>query len=511
MGDTKLIIKNTIAQYVRTVTNTLLALYSTRLILDALQISDYGVFSVVAGLTSMLGFITNALLVTTQRYLSFYYGKADIPYVRKIFFNSLFLHLLIGMSIGVVLFLLRNYMVHTFLNIESDRLYAAAQVYDITAFILLITILTAPFKALFVARENITYISLLEITDAFLKLVLALMLTSLFKDGDKLIIYTTGLCVITVLDLLAYIIYGSVRFEECRHTLHKGYLDLSCMKQLLGFAGWTTYGTFSWVCRSQGTALILNRFFGTAINAAYGISQQIYGSIIFISTSVLNAMNPQIMKSEGSGDRKQMLALAGQESKFSAALMAIVSIPLMVEMPALLALWLKEVPEETVMFCRAMMIAFLCDQLTLGLHSANQATGKLRTYSILMYTPKILYLPIAWIVLYNGGSAYDIMCIYVGLEITIAVIRIPFLKFTAGLSITRYCKQVIYPVVPLCVIILCASIGITIFIPSSSYSFVVTIPVSMIIGLLSFWTFTMTHGERKFVKGIINNRLRIWS
>ena len=168
MGDTKLIIKNTIAQYVRTVTNTLLALYSTRLILDALQISDYGVFSVVAGLTSMLGFITNALLVTTQRYLSFYYGKADIPYVRKIFFNSLFLHLLIVKSIGVVLFLLRNYMVHTFLNIESDRLYAAAQVYDITAFILLITILTAPFKALFVARENITYISLLEITDAFL-------------------------------------------------------------------------------------------------------------------------------------------------------------------------------------------------------------------------------------------------------------------------------------------------------------------------------------------------------
>jgi len=158
------------------------------------------------------------------------------------------------------------------------------------------------------------------------------------------------------------------------------------------------------LCRQQGLAILINIFFGTIYNAAYGIANQIYGSLSFIITSITNAMNPQIMKAEGNHERDKMLSLACKESKFIVAIMALVFIPLIFEMDNVLKLWLKDVPTYTCFFCQCIFIAFLIDQTTQGLHSAVQAIGQIRNYTLLMYTPKLLSLFFFWYILQYDGS-----------------------------------------------------------------------------------------------------------
>ena len=388
MEASKRIIVNTIVQYGKSVVNICLSLYSTRLVLDALNISDYGIYSVVGGVVSILGYLTNSLVVTTQRYLSYHQGAADNEQVRKVFANSLLIHLMFGVAICLILLPLENLLINHFLNIDPLRMQAAGAVYVTMVFMLFATVMTSPFKALLIAHENIVYISVIEVIDGVLKLVLALSLA--FIGLDKLVFYAIGMTSVITFNLLAYIVYDYFKYEESHYRLGKKNYDKAIIRQLLGFAGWTTYGMVAGICQSQGLTVVFNKFFGTTINAAFGIGTQVNGAVRFVSTSILNAMNPQIMKAEGSHDREKMLSLAGKESKFSTALMMIISIPVMIELPDILAFWLKVVPPYTTTFCRALMLAFVVDQMTLGLHAANQATGKLKYYSLLTYTPKMM-------------------------------------------------------------------------------------------------------------------------
>lgn len=504
MNPTKRIIVNTIAQYVKAIINIGLSLYSTRLVLEALDVDNYGIYSLVAGVVGILGYLTNALVVTTQRYLSFYHGAGEIHNVRKMFANSLLLHLAIGALIGLILFCIKSFVMHE-LNIETARLQAAMFVFDITVLMLIITILTSPFKALLVARENIVYISIVEVFDGVLRLLLAFSL--FFIGTDKLIVYAIGMGIILAINFVAYVAYVLLCYEESHFKLRKETFDMESQKKLLGFAGWTTYGMISTVCQTQGTSIALNHFFGTAINAAYGLASQVNGAIRFVSTSVLNAMNPQIMKEEGNGDRQRMLALAGKESKFSTALMMILAIPMMAEMPAILEFWLKSVPQYTCLFCRALLLAFLIDQFTLGLHAANQATGVIRTYSLLMFTPKILYVFVAWAMLSYGCEVSTVMLLYVFVELAVAIGRIPFLHYTADLNVSQFMHSVIYPLIPLGLVVSVACLLMIGILPATPLRFLISIPVAIAIGILVFWRRTLTTEERSYVNNIIRSRL----
>ena len=503
MDSKKRIIVNTGAQYIKAIINICLALYSTRLILDALDIDDYGIYSAVASVVSILGYLTNALVITTQRYLSFYLGKGQKEYVNKVFVNSLLIHIAICLLFGIILFALKYIMVNMLLNIPPDRLVAAEHVYSVVVLMLILTILTTPFKALLVANENIVYIAVVEVFDGILKLALAL--TLMVTSSDKLEFYAIGLFLILMINFLAFSLYCLAKYQECHINFRENTLDLACIKQLTGFAGWTTFGTLAGMCQIQGLAIIINRFFGTAMNAAFGIAQQVNGAVRFVSTSVINAMNPQIMKAEGNGNRKRMLVLASQESKFSAALMIIISVPIMVEMETLLSFWLKTVPEYSVLFCRAFMIAFIIDQLTLGLHAANQATGQIKVYTIWTTIPKILIVPIAWGLFRMGLSTFATMCIYVGVEVIVAAFRIPYMKQLAGLNILEYISSVIIPLVPLSIIVFVTCVLFSRLF-GFNYGFLLSTSLSAACGIIAFWVFTLNHAEKEFIRTIVKSR-----
>ena len=307
MNPAKRIIVNTSVQYVKAVITTCLSLYSTRLILDALSINDFGIYSVIVGIVAMLGFITNALIVTTQRYLSVHMGKEDTAFMHKLFTNSLFIHLLFGILISLILISIEGLLFEHVLNIDDARKPTAEVVYVIAVIMLFISILTAPFKALFIAHENIIYIVSVEIADSIIKLLLAIGLAHV--TFDKLLVYSWMMALIVCLNFLAFCIYGVLRFKECSILIRKRDIDMQHIRNLTGFAGWTTYGMACVAARNQGTGVVLNHFFGTVVNAAYGIAFQINGAIVFLVVSIQNAMNPQLMQAEGSGNHEKMLAM----------------------------------------------------------------------------------------------------------------------------------------------------------------------------------------------------------
>lgn len=504
MEAAKRIIVNTTAQYLKAVINTVLSLYSTRLILDALQVSDYGIYTVVGGVVAMLGFITNALVITTQRYVSYYHGQGNPQEVRSIFVNSLVLHIFLGALLTIVLLLPKDWIIHHILSIPSSRIIVAGHIYVITTFMLFFTIINAPFKALFIARENIVYIAVVEVADAVIKFILAISLA--YVSSDKLLVYAVLMGAIVVVNLLAFSIYALFRFKECTILIRPKDIKKSVIRQLLGFVGWTTYGMGAVAGRNQGTAVVLNHFFGTAVNAAYGIAFQIYGAVAFVVTSILNAMNPQIMKLEGGKEREKMLSLAGKESKFSVAILSIATLPLIIEMPSILEVWLKEVPPYTSLFCRFILISFLCDQLTMGLQTAIQATGLIKSYTLLIYTPKLLFVPVIWMMFLYGYSITSMMILFIIVELFVALIRMPYCKLKINLSISNYVREVIIPQIPLCLFICIVGIACSTCL-NFPFRFVLTYVISAITGIFCAWLFILDKEEKRYVAQLFAKRI----
>ena len=323
-SSTRLIV-NTGAQYLRTIINIVLSLYSTRLILHALGIEDYGVYTLIAGVVSMLAFMTNAMVSTTQRFMSYHQTKSTLATQQIIFGNSIIMHLLFGVVVLLLLEVIGLFLFDGFLNIVPARISAAKIVYQCAIAMILCSFMTAPFKALLISHENLVYISIIDILDGILKVGVALVLLAL--NQDKLILYGYLMISIYLLNLFAFLIYDGIKYQECVLPKIKNF-NKEYLKSMSSYVGWQLYSTGCVIGRTQGTAIILNRFFGTVINAAFGIALQLSGAVNFISSALVTAINPQIVKAEGSGNRKKMFELAEVASKFSFLLLAMVVIPI---------------------------------------------------------------------------------------------------------------------------------------------------------------------------------------
>ena len=433
------VIVNTAAQYIRSAINICLSLVSARIILNALGVEDYGIYTLVASTVTLMSFVINALVVTTQRFLSYYSGKQNIDKLKEIFANSLVIHIVFGIGLTLLFEFAGIFLFDGFLKIEPERIAAAKTVFHIVTVSVLLSFITSPFKALLIARENIVYVSVVDVIDAILRLLIALLLISC--TYDKLIVYAALLCGVSVLNLFLYVIYDIRSYKECVLP-RRDLINLVVMKEMGSFATWTIYSLFCITGRTQGVAIIINRSFGLVMNAAYGIGMQVHNSLAFLSQSVANALNPQIMKAEGTGDRQKMLRLSEVESKLCFMLLSMFVVPAIIEMPALLKFWLGNPPQYSVYFCRALLISTLLDQLTIGLGAANQAVGKIRNYSLIVNTVKFLTIPSIIVALYFFDNHLVIMTLYVLFELVCAVIRLIFLKRTAGLSVKSFVRNV---------------------------------------------------------------------
>ena len=281
---------NTIIQYVRLILNVLIGLISVRLILNALGEDDYGVYDVVAGVISLIGFISSSLNQTSLRFISVSLGKNDSEDIRTTFNNCFWLHLFIALGISLLLEIVGLFLFDGFLNIASDRIYAAQCVYHFMVITLFLNILITPLNALIIAHEKFIFTAGISILDSLLKLAIAFAL--IYTSQDKLILYGFLMAAVTGINVLLDFVYVRVSYKN-EVSLSKP--CLSGMKEVTGFAGWTLLDVIGSAATRQGYTILINKYFGTAMNAVFALARQVEGHIYTISTSVIDTMKPQII------------------------------------------------------------------------------------------------------------------------------------------------------------------------------------------------------------------------
>ncbi|MCF8222346.1 MAG: hypothetical protein K9J25_04305 [Bacteroidales bacterium] len=440
---------NTGFLYGKMIITLVIALFSTRLILGALGEVDYGIFNLIGGVIAMLSFLNVAMTISTQRYMSFYLGAEDASKLRSVFTSSISLHLLIGLSIVIILEVAGIFLFNGFLNIPEERIATAKIIYHFMVVSTFFTINAVPYDAAINAHENFLFDAGVGILESVIKLIIAIVLV--YTGSDKLVLYGLLMALLTI---LVRIIKGSFcisRYRECRFTTRlviKGKL----IKEMISFAGWNLFGSFCTIVRNQGIAVVLNLSFGVVINAAYAVAHQVNSQLILFSVNMLRSLNPQIIKSEGSGDRSRMLRLAMLACKVSFFLLALFAIPLIIEMEYVLNLWLKDVPEYTIIFCQLMLILSMTQLLTYGLGTAIQSVGRIKLFQSVVGTTLILNLPVAIILVSLGFEPYSILIGSIALEVVAGIMRILIARKITGLSVKQYLRDVQSRVVPVAVL-----------------------------------------------------------
>ncbi len=470
------------------------SLYSTRLILYALGNIDYGIFALVGGVVAVLAFLKNTMSTSTQRFLSFYQGKNDLQSQKSVFFNSLILHILVGIVIFFLLVSLESILFDQFLNIPNDRINSAKIVYRTTLISLLFSMVNVPFIGSLVAHENLFFVAVMNIFEVLSKLGIAFILIT--SDQNKLEIYGYFLAALSLITLIIYAIFCFLTYPEC--TVKGPKINQNRITQLSSFAGWNLFGALCGLGRTQGLAVVLNLFFGATINAAYGIANQLSSQIIFFSSTMLRALNPQIMKSEGSDNRDRTLRLSMIASKFGFFLVAILAIPAIFEMTKILHFWLKHVPEYTSIFTNLILVSILLNQTTIGLQSALQATGKIKLYQIVVGSVILLTLPFAYILLKLGYRPYYVYISYLALECIAVVLRLFIAKNIIGLSISLYLNQVFLRLLTPSISSALICLLITNFL-EYKYRFLLTGILSTIVFMFTIYIFSMDKEEKKLI------------
>jgi O-antigen/teichoic acid export membrane protein len=429
------VVRNTGFLYGKMVITIFISLYSTRLILNALGAVDYGIFTLVGGVISMLSFINGAMIIATQRYLSISLGANDMQKLKLVFSSSVILHLIIGFLIVLLLELGGLFLFNGYLNIPPERVATAKIIFHFMVISTFFTINAVPYDASINTHENMFFDALSGIFESLMKLGIAIWL--IYSHFDKLILYGSMMATLTILIRIIKSIYCYRKYEECRVRV-LSHVDKVLLKEMVTFAGWNMFGFFCSVLKNQGMAILLNLFFGIIVNAAYGIANQVNSNIKAFSSNMIRAIMPQITKSEGSGDRERMLRLSVFASKMSFFLLAFFAIPIITEMPFVLKIWLKTVPENAVIFCQLILVLSLLYQITVGTMTAVTSVGNIKSFQIAVGAVEIFNLPVAYVLVKIGLPAYSVFIGSIFLEVFAGGLRIWFAHKIAGLDIKDF-------------------------------------------------------------------------
>lgn len=433
----KRIAKNTLVLYARMLFTMAVSFYTSRVVLDVLGVSDYGIYNVVGGLVMMFSFISGAMTTATQRFLSVEIGHGEAGNVRRMFSTAVMIHavlagvvLLAGETVG--LWFLNNCM-----NFPPDRYAAANWVYQLSLATFVIDVMSVPYNAAIIAYERMKAFAYVSIVDVTLKLVIVCLLT--FTAYDKLVVYAVMLALIAVTIRVIYGIYCGRNFPECRCDMR---WDRERARGMMSFLGWNLIGSLAGVGKEQGINVLLNIFFGSAVNAARGVAYQAMNAISGFASNFQMAVNPQIIKTYAAGERDDMFKLVFRGSKYSFLLLLTLSLPVALEAPFILDFWLKEVPGYTVVFLRLVLFTTLVDSLSNPLITAMHASGKVRDYQIVVGGLSLLTLPLAYACFKLGYPPQSAMCVGAAMSVVCHFARLLLLRRTIGLPVGLFLRRV---------------------------------------------------------------------
>lgn len=501
-GNQKIIAKNTVMLYLRMMVLMIVSLYTTRVVLNVLGETNYGIYNIVGSVVVSMVFIQNSLMSATQRFLSYEMGLKGKGDVAKVFSSSLNLHL---KFFGFILLFLETFglwFLNKVLDIPEDRTFAANIVYQLSIFTFCLNLIRIPYNAIIVSYENMNIFAALSIAEAFLKLSIVIALKSLLFD--KLIAYGIMIFVITFIINELYIKYCRKYYRE--DTVFNIHGDKEVIKKLRGFLGWNMLGGVTGVATNEGPNYFMNCYLGVSVNAAMGIAKQVSGAVYQFASNFQVAFNPQIVKAYASHDRDYLFGLINKTSALSFALLFIFAFPIILCSDFIFHLWLVEVPEYTVVFSVIIIIGQLISALAGPLWMVAHATGDIKKYQIFISCILLMIVPASFIILELGMAPYYVLIFQVFLQIIVYIYRLWYVKAHVDFPVKPYLHEVVMKSFGM-VLIICP---IPIFLSYHAVGFfqnIVVVLTSMGISCAVFFFLGLDKGTRERVAGFIKNKI----
>lgn len=509
VSNNKRIAKNTIFLYFRMMIIMLVTLFTSRIILQSLGVEDYGLYNLVGGVTAMFTFLNGALSDATQRYLTFELGRGKDGKANNIFSLCMILHVIMAAIIVVITETVGLWFLYNKLQIPEERINAAFWVFQFSVASLFILFVSVPYYALIIAYERMKAFAFFSIFTSGINLLIAY---ALFISGslDRLILYAFLLFILQVITNLIYIVYCRRSFSESKFRF---VWDNKKIRELTGFVSWTLIGNISYIAYTQGLNILLGMFFLPVVNAARGIAVQVQNAVNNFVKNFQTAINPQITKSYAAGNLAEMHSLIFRSSRFSFFLLMVPMIPIIYEAPLILKLWLTEVPENTIVFLRIIILTTWVNSLANPLGVSSKATGNIKLYEGTVATLKLFIVPIAYVCLKIGLPAVSVFIVHLIVECCTYSANLLISHHLVHLPLRKYFKEVTIRIIVVGALSFISPIIICLFMSDSILRLITLGLTSCIVSVILIICFGLTMSERSFLfnkaKLIINKNISI--
>lgn len=441
------IAKNTIFLFVRSIITIAVALYTSRVVLSALGVENFGIFVAVGSVVAMFSSISGSLSSAVSRFITYELGRGSEGKLSSVFSSSLLLQIMLSICLFFLILLIGGWFLNSKMKIPEGSLSAANWVLLSTAITFAMGMITVSYQAMLIAHERMKAFAYIGLVDVFLKLGVALLLT--IATVDKLKLYSVLLTLISLVIFTIYYFYCRYNFTSSRF---KFIWDIKLLKEMFGFTGWAFFSSSVAIINTQGINILMNLHFGVLTNAARGVSTQVENALNQLISNLTVAMNPQIIKSYAAGEKGYMHQLICSGSKFSYFLALFFIVPLFIEAKTVLNLWLKEVPEYATVFLKLTLLTMLPQVMAGILFTAAMATGNIRRYALIVNAVSVSVFLFAWALYLNGYPPETAYLVHLVIRIILIAIRLQLLKSMIGLNPYLYFKNVILIIIPVTVI-----------------------------------------------------------
>ncbi|MDT8887875.1 oligosaccharide flippase family protein [Aquirufa sp. LEPPI-3A] len=500
----KRIVKNTFILYIRMFFTLGVSLYTSRVVLNTLGVEDYGVYSIVGGIVTLFSFFNGAMTSVTQRYIAIDLVENDLFKLTNTFNATLNIHFGIAILVLILAESIGFWFVNNKLNVPLDRMVAVNWVYQFSVFTFLMGIIQVPYDALIFAREKMDIYAYMAIIEVILKLIIVYFLV-VFTD-DKLILYAGLMFLVSFIVRLGHKQYCKLHFEESKYRF---YFDKSFYKELLSYSGWSLFGNIASVARGQGSNILLNLFFGTVLNAAYGISLQVQSALQGFVLNFQMAVNPQIFKQYAAGNKDECLKLIFQSAKFSYFLLFLITTPIIFNIDFILEFWLKNTPKYTAVFVNFSLLNMLIDCISGPLMIGAQATGNIKWYQIILGTIIFMCMPISYFLLTKYNDPKIIFFVIIAINAVSLLGRLLFLKKMIGLDIKSFVLTVLSRIIIVTGIFVITIYFIDISTEISYLDFFLKSISLTIINLISIFSIGLNKNERNIITTLLKKKLKL--
>ena len=490
---TKKIVKNTMLLYARMLIVLLVSLYISRIVLSSLGIEGYGLYTVVGGITTLFSFMTAAMSIATQRFLTFELGRGNTIQMKKIYCVSLLIHLVIICLFVLLSETLGLWILNNYIEIPHGKGNIAFWVYQFTIFTMCVNICVIPYNATIITYEKMSVYAVISIIDVILKLFVAF--TIQYAPYERISFYAAMLLVESFIVLLINYFYCKKCFEiiQFRFQLAK---NRTLFKQLFSFTGWNFLGQSSMAFSNQGVNIVLNMFFGVVVNAAMGITLQVNGALMNLIYNFQTAFRPQLTKLYAQNAKENIQFLIYFATKVSFFLLFVVMLPLVFNIDYVLELWLGEVPPHTSGFCILMLIYSLTEAITGPLYITINASGRIKTYQIYVSIILLSNIVLSYVFLKYGFVPEVAFYIKIAINIVLVIYRIYYCNKMISINVRNYLtvllRLLVASFIPVLMMLLINDKFTLVFIPS-----VIT---AVTIVMISMYYVGLNVEERRLIK-----------